>query len=393
MEQFDDLFNLSRLVSGHLKDDLTEKEQQELQQWLTMNQENRTKFERLISEAKLKADYAAYGQNNKIAAWARISKESRYRKEKKIYTGSIFRMAAASILLFLSLGIYSLLHKQAAQPIAQNKLHEILPGINQATLTLSNGQKITLKNSLRGKLAQQENATINITSGGEITYTQKTAQQAQVTELAYNTLTTKRKEQFPLILADGTKVWLNSSSSITYPVAFNGKERSVSFTGEAYFEVVHNAAKPFRVSFRGQTVEDIGTEFNINAYDDEPVIKTTLINGSVRVIKGSYKAILKPGEAALTGLQGDIQVKDANIEETIAWKNGYFRFNNENIQSIMRVLSRWYDIDVQYSGNVTTEGFYCKISRFKNISSVLRILEKTKGVHFKIDGRRVTVIK
>src|SRR5665213_1915814 len=260
--------------------------------------------------------------------------------------------AAASILLCLGIGLYEYtLHKDhpATATVAKNKVLDLPPGTNQATLTLANGQKIALTKSLSGKLAQQGNTTINMTSGGEITYTQKDAAQPQVTEVAYNTLTTKRKEQFPLVLADGTKVWLNSSSSITYPVTFNGKEKRVSITGEAYFEVVHNAAQPFRVAVSGQTVEDIGTEFNINAYDDEPVIKTTLINGSVRVTKGSHKAILKPGQAAITTLQQDnIQVKDADIEEAAAWKNGQTLFDDEDIQTIMRQVSRWYDVDVVY---------------------------------------------
>jgi len=299
--------------------------------------------------------------------------------------------AAASILIILSAWGYFLIRKPLLQQIAQNKPHEILPGTNQATLTLANGQKIALTKSLSGKLAQQGNTTISMTSGGEVTYTQKNAAQPQVAEVAYNTLTTKRKEQFPLVLADGTKVWLNSSSSITYPVTFNGKERRVSITGEAYFEVVHNAAQPFRVAVGGQTVEDIGTEFNINAYDDEPVIKTTLINGSARVAKGSHRAILKPGQATITKLQqDDIQVMDADVEEAAAWKNGQTLFDDEDIQTIMRQVSRWYDVDVVYEGKIPNRRFEGGISRKSNLSSLLKVLEGNK-IHCTVENHKIII--
>lgn len=299
--------------------------------------------------------------------------------------------AAASVLLILSAGGYFLTRKPLPRQIAQNKPHEILPGTNQATLTLANGQKIALTKSLSGKLAQQGNTTINMSSGGEITYTQKDAAKPKVAEIAYNTLTTKRKEQFPLVLADGTKVWLNSSSSITYPVTFNGKERRVSITGEAYFEVVHNAARPFRIAVSGQTIEDIGTEFNINAYDDEPVIKTTLINGSARVTKGTRKTILKPGQVAITkSQQDDIQVKDANVEEAAAWKNGQTLFEDEDIQTIMRQVSRWYDVDVVYEGKIPNRRFEGGISRKSNLSSLLKVLELNK-IHFTVEDHKIII--
>jgi transmembrane sensor len=299
--------------------------------------------------------------------------------------------AAASILLVLSAGGYFLVHKTTPAQIAQNQIHDVKPGTNKATLTLSNGQKIVLTTTLSGKLAQQGNTNVIMTSGGEITYTQKEAAQTQIAEVAYNTLTTKRKEQFPLVLADGTKVWLNSSSSITYPVTFNGRERRVSITGEAYFEVVHNAAQPFRVAVSGQTVEDIGTEFNINAYDDEPVIKTTLINGSVKVSKNGKTAILKPGQqSTIHPINNSIIVSDADVEEATAWKNGLTLFNDEDIQTIMRQVSRWYDVDVVYEGKIPNRHFEGGISRKSNLSSLLKILE-LNNIHFTVENHKIII--
>jgi transmembrane sensor len=300
--------------------------------------------------------------------------------------------AAASIVLALSFGSYSLLHK----PNVSEFKNDIAPGHNQATLTLANGQKIILTKHLSGQLAQQGSTLIGVDDKNEIAYTGSgTNSNAADT---YNTLSTAVGEQspYPLVLADGTKVWLDAGSSITFPVAFAGKERSVKITGEAYFEVVHNDAQPFKVVAKDQVIEDIGTHFNVNAYDDEKVITTTLLEGAVKVsVPGASlqaQVMLKPGQKSVLK-NNALDVANANIEEAIAWKNGYFRFENEGIQSIMRKLTRWYNIDVQYSGTIPDETFYATSSRYKNISEVLTMLQNTKGVHFKIEGRRVTVMQ
>lgn len=287
--------------------------------------------------------------------------------------------AAAVVLLFLSLGTYYIFHKSPVLIIyAKN---DIAPGHNQATLTLANGKKIRLTKGLTGQLAIQDKTVISVDQNN-ITYNaDKTGDQ-----ISYNTLSTARGEQspYPLVLADGTKVWLNAESSITFPTAFNQKERIVKITGEALFEVAHNAKQPFKVQTDKQTIEDIGTTFNVNAYTDEPNTKTTLIEGSVKV----NNLILKPGE------QTDGQhVTRVNSSQAIAWKDGKFRFVDDNIQTVMRQLARWYNIDVSYAGTDNREGFNAKISSNQNISVVLSALERTNGVHFKIEGRRVIVIR
>ncbi|HWZ02999.1 MAG TPA: FecR domain-containing protein [Mucilaginibacter sp.] len=314
-------------------------------------------------------------------------------KEKQLWPRIV---AAASILLFLSIGGYFLLHKQPQQQIAQNQVHDIAPGGNKTILTLANGKKIILNNAHNGLLAEQGGSAVNKTADGAIVYNDADSGGAQNPELlTYNAITIPRGGEYQLlILPDGSKVWVNSASSLRYPTAFTGNERKVELTGEAYFEVAHNAAKPFRVVSKSQTVEVLGTHFNINSYDDEPAIKTTLLEGKVKVTATSNNAVkfLQPGEQAALNTSSFI-INPVDTEEAVAWKNGQFMFNNDNITYIMRTISRWYNVEIDYSGPVPGNGFYGGVSRFKNVSEVLNTLQLTGKVHFKIEGRKITVSK
>lgn len=303
--------------------------------------------------------------------------------------------AAAAVLLFLSVGGYFLLHKQAPQQIAQNQIHnDVAPGSDKATLTLSNGKQISLTDARKGVLSNEGGELIKKTSEGTLSYEGNSSAQNQ--QLTYNTVTTPRGGQWSVILPDGTKVMLDAASSIKYPVSFTGNERRVEVSGQAYFEVVHNADKPFRVVTRGQVIEDIGTIFNIDAYQDEPVIRTTLVEGAVRVSSPAAQAplekagiILKPGQQTL--FQGDkLSLSDANTEEVIAWRNGYFSLDNERIGSIMRKLSRWYDIEVDFKGDIPNVVLGGEIPRNTKLSQALKILE-VANVHFIVEGKKVTV--
>jgi hypothetical protein len=305
--------------------------------------------------------------------------------------------AAASVIILFSVAGYFFLHKpNASQVPARFVQNDVAPGREQATLTLANGKKITLKAGLTGKLATQNQTTIHA-SQNHIIY--KAGDQFAGPEV-FNTLSTAVGEQspYPLELADGTKVWLNAASSITFPVAFHGDERLVKITGEAYFEVVHNQNQPFRVQTAMQTVEDIGTRFDINSYADEPFVKTTLVEGAALVKnnngqKNSNNSVrLDAGQQAQ--LKDDqFRVQAVNTARATAWKDGNFRFQNEDIQTIMRQLSRWYNIEVRYQGNPPTERFSGRISRRSPISAVLHMMELTNHIHFKIEGRRVTVMQ
>ncbi|MDN5284260.1 MAG: fec operon regulator FecR [Mucilaginibacter sp.] len=301
-------------------------------------------------------------------------------------------VAAASILLFLAIGSYFIWNTHTRQQFAQKQKYDIAPGGNKATLMLANGTQIILTDVKNGKLAQQGNTTISKTVGGGVVYDASvTKARNQPTETAYNVMTTPRGGQYHLTLADGTNVWLNTASSIKYPTTFTGKERKVEITGEVYFEVAHNAAMPFRVSSKGQIVEVLGTHFNINAYDDEPLMKTTLLEGSVKVSRNGAQALLKPGEQAQTGHDKISIVDDADTEEAIAWHKGLFKFNDADIQTVMRQLSRWYDVDVSYEGKIPDRRFSGKI--YQNVSALkVSDILSYKKIHFKIEGKKIIVI-
>ncbi|MBV8390634.1 MAG: FecR domain-containing protein [Mucilaginibacter sp.] len=296
---------------------------------------------------------------------------------------------AASILLFLALSVFFLnrLKHEPAKLSAQN--HDLAPGGNKAILTLADGSKINLNNMKNGAFTSQPGVHI-IKQSGELSY--KAAEtNSNPAEVSYNTLTTPKGGQYQLTLADGTKVWLNAASSLKFPTAFNGNERVVELTGEAYFEVVHNAKQPFKVKTSGQTIQDIGTQFNVNTYSDENASATTLVEGSVKIYDAKGQTMIKPGQQFLLKANGLSEVtSDVDINEVTAWKNGMFQFNNASIQTIMRQIARWYDIEVEYKGPTPDYTYHGKISRNSNASQVLKILELS-GINFTIEGRKIIV--
>jgi len=303
--------------------------------------------------------------------------------------------AAAAILVFLLMGLYFVVYKQNHKQLAVKYTKDLLPGSNGAILTLSNGEKIILNNASIGTIEKEGNAVISKTANGEIVYNNDSPVTANGL-ISYNTMATSNGGQYHLVLSDGTNVWLNAASSIKYPTVFAGNERDVEITGEAYFEVAHNAAKPFKVTGGGQTVEVLGTHFNINAYTNEPVIKTTLLQGKVTVTDDTKMITLIPGEQAQVKpgtADHEIQVlNNVDTDEAMAWKNGLFQFKKASIESIMRQVARWYDVDISYNNNkIPAKTFTGNISRNCNASQFLQILSYT-GLHFEITGKKIIVI-
>ena len=300
-------------------------------------------------------------------------------------------LSAATIVgIILTLTVKFLLPLETPESLPAKG--DIAPGTNAAVLTLSNGKRIDLSTAGTGQLASQPGIHIYKTAGGQVTY--KIAGNSDHGDAnTMNNISTPKGGQWQLILPDGSKVWLNSASSFSYPASFEKqKERVVQLKGEAYFEVAKDKLHPFIVKADKQSVQVLGTHFNINSYTDEPAVRTTLAEGSVKVtaLAGETKQLV-PGKASVLR-NGSLTIADANIEEALAWKNGYFRFNDENIQSIMRKVARWYNVNVEYKGIIPADGLNGKISRSKNISQLLRALEATRTVHFKLEGRRVTVM-
>ncbi|SDJ21871.1 FecR family protein [Pedobacter sp. ok626] len=318
---------------------------------------------------------------------------------RKISIGLFKWMAAAVALFGISVAVY-LVNQRPTKPLAivknRPKLlkNDALPGGDKAILTLANGSQIVLDSAHTGQLAQQGGTIIGKTANGQLVYdATKSTGDSHSTTASLNTITTPRGGQYTVVLPDGTKVWLNAASSLRFPASFTGKERNVELSGEGYFEVAKNAAKPFKVKVNKVEVEVLGTHFNIMAYKDEPKIETILLEGAVKIKNGAAEALLKPGQEALAG-QTDtyLKVQQANVEEAMAWKNGYFLFNAENIRSIMRKISRWYDVDIVYVGNVENKDFDGSVSRFKNVSEVLKMLELTDAIHFKVEEGRIIVM-
>jgi ferric-dicitrate binding protein FerR (iron transport regulator) len=299
---------------------------------------------------------------------------------------------AAIVLICLSVGGYLLIQKKVAtQQIAQSQQYDIVPGGNKAFLTLANGKKISLTDAKNGELSVQSGVRVVKEKDGQLVYTAADTGSFS-SSLSYNTIETPKGGQYQVLLPDGSKVWLNAASSLKYPASFGAlKERRVQLSGEAYFEVAHNKVQPFRVQTDKQTITVLGTHFDVNAYTDEPYTKTTLLEGSVNI---NNTIFLKPGEqSTLNRIGNDFTVSPAETDDAVAWKNGKFVFQNEHIESIMRKLARWYDVDVVYQDSFNDKTFTGSISRFDNISKILNKITFTSAVNFRIEGRRITVIK
>ncbi len=311
------------------------------------------------------------------------------------------KVAAAVAVIIVSGLIYFSYHSSSKEgpvvALSENNIKNnvITPGGNKAVLTLSNGSQVILDSAHKGMLARQGNSRIVKINNGQLIYNEGKISSKEITPktIKYNTLTIPRGGKYRLTLPDGTKVWLNSASSLTFPTRFVGKERKVTLTGEAYFEVAKDAKRPFRVSAGKTQIDVLGTHFNVNAYTDEPSIKATLLEGSIRVTNGSAKTVLHPGQqAVMIRDKTGINVAAVNTKEVLAWKNDYFSFYRTSIYEIMRQISRWYDVDVRFedSLNVFLNG---NISREVNASEVFKMLELTGELKFVIHGNNVIVKK
>jgi ferric-dicitrate binding protein FerR (iron transport regulator) len=305
-------------------------------------------------------------------------------------------IAASIITVVLAAGLLLLLRRPVTGKSALTSSvglkygNDILPGMDGAILKLADGSTIVLDSSADGSLSHQGSMMI-IKKGGSLSYVQD--KEGGNTNPVFNSIETPRGRQFHLVLEDGTGVWLNAASSIRFPVTFTGDERKVEVTGEAYFEVAKNKQKPFRVAVNGSIVEVLGTHFNINSYNDEETISTTLLEGSVRVVKGNNQQVISPGQQAQVTGAGNIQIeKKVNLGEVMAWKDNLFAFNNTDIKKLMRQLSRWYDVEIVFKNNITEPlSFNGDISRTATLSTVLKMLELTGEVRFTIEGKKITV--
>jgi transmembrane sensor len=372
------------LYKRYLKGNCTPEEQGLVEQWYLQEIDKRQGIQKEVDEERVKAEI-----------WAALpaKTESPAPGYRRWYA------YAAAVLILLSAGLFFYLK----QPQPGNAVYAaaIAPGGNKAFLTLADGSKISLTDAKNGQLAKQPGIIVTKTKDGQLIYTAAKDAGSGSTSSS-NTITTPKGGQYRINLPDGTKVWLNAATSLKYPVQFASAERRVELNGEAYFEVAKNKYKPFKVATAKQVVEVLGTHFNISGYADERSITTTLLEGSVHVFSPETAGkdarqpdglILKPGQQSVM-VSDRLFVRQADTEEAIAWKNGLFMFSGQDLLTIMKQVERWYDVKVEFEDNaLKNEVFKGTISRFKDISQLLEVLESTGSVHFKIEGRRITAMQ
>ncbi len=393
---------LEFLLQQYAADHSTPSETRELFEWIKKSEDD------FLLKEKIRELWSEYEHNKQLpevdwnAVYTKII-ETPVMEQKRIWPRIA---AAAAVIILLSAGSYFIFNHAPGKPNATSEMKQVpgnyvVPGGNKAVLTLANGKQIVLDSAGNGMLAQQGNIKVIKLGNGSLSYSTLNAPSSSAgpRHVLYNTISTPRGGQYQILLEDGSKVWLNALSSLRFPLSFAGQERDVDLTGEGYFEIVHAPAKPFKVSVNGMEVQVFGTHFNINAYTDEATIKTTLLEGSVKVSKGAASKMLRPGEQAqiknqANSLNPKIKVQAINTYAVVAWKNGRFIFQEDNIRSVMRQLARWYDVDVSYERNVTNEEFVGVInrSRYENITDILDMLEKTRTVRFSISGRNIKVL-
>jgi hypothetical protein len=391
-------FYIASLIAGHLRNELNVDQLQELSEWRNMSKANQERFDQLVNEVELRSKIRNYGLGSLEPIWEKTKQRvhdaaalNNSKAPLKIFTWT--RVGAiAAVLALISLGVWlfdiSLLpgeDKAGSELIA----NDIAPGKNTATLTLANGKTIKLSDTKTGVAIK--NAILSYTDGSSLTDLQSSVQERNSAML---TVKTPRGGTYQVTLPDGSKVWLNAASSINFPATFNNLSfRKVELIGEGYFEIIKDRAHPFVVESRGQQVEVFGTHFNVNAYEDEPTVATALLEGSVKVSDGTIKRMIKPGEQALYNGK-KIEVEKANVESITDWKDGEFSFNDVDFKTAMRKIERWYNVEFIYDPSLpremTTGGW---ISRNNKLSSVLKLIESSGLVHFKIAGKKVYVTK
>lgn len=399
-KEISSLLEAAGLTAWSQLDQLSPAQQEVLENWLQQDPRHLQWWTELTRAGRLPELVANYQSLQSLAATEFEKFDKAYLKTTPIRRISIFRRwswVAAAIILLLGVGTYFWPTNKTTAPTVT--IADISPGGDGAILTLANGKQVVLDSMANGLIAVQKGAQTMIRNG-ELVYD---ASGAASGEVMYNTMRTPKGRQFRLQLPDGTRVWLNAASSIRYPTAFTGEERKVEITGEAYFEVAkafsagdREGVIPFRVNVRNKAeVEVLGTHFNINAYENEKDIATTLMEGRVRVVQGSSTLVLRPGQQALIPAAGEkVQLIDhADTDKVMAWKNGLFYFEGLTLEEAMRQLERWYDIEVIYEGAVPNIRFGGKMSRDISLSGLLQLLSDSQ-LKFRLEeGRRLIVLQ
>ena len=381
---------IAHLLLKQVSGELTPAEELVLQEWRTLSVDNAQLYDELIQPAALQSRLREFEEATAQAALV----QAPVVKTGKVLHRHWWRYAAAFLILLGSSALF-LTRTRKTDTITVGKPVEIANTGHKATLTLADGTVISLDSSSGGAIAQQGNSSIVKMPDGTIRYDKKGAADAEV---MMNTMSTPKGGQYRLILPDGTIVWLNAASSVTYPAAFAAGARNIKMTGEAWFEVAPEKGKPFMVDINGEGfVEVLGTAFNINAYKDNGTVKTTLVNGKLRVRNAPIRqtaadaVVLLPGQQAIQETHSLQVMNDVNLAQVLAWKNGIFDFNGASFRQLMMEVERWYDVDVKYEGAMPDIRFKGKMDRAIKLAGVIRFLNDY-GVHAQLEGR-ILIIK
>ncbi len=412
---------IAYLTAGFIKRTLNDAEHDELDAWITASDANQRLFEELISPEGIAKGMQERNAIDTEAALQKIKEQIRFQpqEEKKGKVFQLFYRAAAAVVLIAGAYlIYTMMNRKPNDEQVTVQTNAIQPGGNYALLTLGNGKQIRLADMKNGLIDSTDGSEVLKVADGQLSYVDN-----EQTNEEQHLLTTPIGGQYNVLLPDGSRVWLNAASSLKYPVSFHGKERVVELTGEGYFEVKPLASRmsgtgskggqekmQFIVKVNGIEVEVVGTHFNINAYKDDAVVKTTLLEGKVKVRRKpggdgresavgrreeegvSGEVILQPGEQAVAGMNGVITLnKGINTEEIIAWKNGWFYFKDASIETVMQQAARWYNIEVVYQIKIK-QHFNAEVLRSESIEKLLKLLELTDAVHFKIENKTIYVL-
>lgn len=386
-------FDQADLISGYLKGNLTDAQEALLREWLQKDIRNQQLLDDLENQEKVTKDLLFFSSVDKSAAWSNITERTHgaAEHESKSIGFGYWKYAAAVVLLgALSYGIfrntYNTNRSNNVVAARDTLKSDILPGGNKATLTLSDGKVVTLETIRDGASIEQNGIKIT-KKDGKISY--EVMAGGDTKAIHYNTITTPVGGQYTVILPDGSQVWLNASSSLRFPTVFTGNVRQVVLTGECYFEVARNPEKPFIVQARKTRIEVLGTHFNVMAYADEGNTRTTLLEGAVKVGNGTSTKTIVPGQQASVGAQVD--VLPVNTEEVVAWKNGFFQFENEDLGTILRQLARWYDVEIVNEDQIPDSHFTAVVPRDLPLSRVLQMLEMSGELRFDLVDNKITI--
>ena len=381
-------FEIARIIQKSLKGRLSESEEKLLSDWRKVSDENEHAFQRMISEDFYTVGMEKLETYDYRVAYGRFLQKKYQQRRKRRFLINMARVAAVALPFVIALVLYVGLNREEEQTLRPSLASNILPGTSKAVLTLANGQMIPLGKETTDSTIITDGTQISASESG-ITYADGGESEAVV----YNKLDIPRGGEFCLTLSDGTRVWLNSETSIQYPVVFGTKERRVFIQGEAYFEVAKDAKKPFTVQFMSSSVTVLGTSFNIRAYPEEKQSQTTLAEGSVRIYSPGSSMLLKPGEQAeVKALSGEMVKQEVEVKNFTSWKDGRFVFEQQPLEDIMRTLERWYDIRVIFKDEgakrISLSG---NMKRYGDFSQVMKMLQMTGDVRFELHGNDVYI--